>query len=253
MLSARGLTLAIGGRVLCRELELRVEAGELWAVLGCNGSGKSTLLHALAGLAPAQSGEIAIAGRPLAGYARRELGRTLGILLQREDQDYWGTLADYAMLGRYPHARSWFGRAADDEAALARALAAFDLEPLAQQSYSTLSGGERQRSRLAQLWAQEPQLMLLDEPLQHLDLRHQLQTMELIRSAVRSGSRAALLVLHDLAFAGRCDKALLLYGDGRFETGCARALLEPDRLERLYGCRVRGFGEGADAHFIPVI
>ncbi len=253
MLRARDVTIAAGGRTLCRELELTVEPGEVWAVLGCNGSGKTTLLHALAGLAPACAGDIQISGRPLAAYTRRALGRALGILLQREDQEFWGTLGDYVMLGRYPHARAWFGWNADDETALARALAAFDLEPLAAQAYATLSGGERQRARLAQLWAQDPQLLLLDEPLQHLDLRHQLQTLELVQRAVHGAGRAALLVLHDLAFAGRCDRALLLYGDGRFETGAASSLLQPDRLERLYGCRVRAFGTGADAHFIPVI
>lgn len=252
-LRAEGLTIAVGGRTLCRGLALSVEPGELWAVLGCNGSGKTTLLHTLAGLAPAPAGSITLAGRPLSAYVRRDLGRTLGILLQREDQEYWGTLADYVMLGRYPHARSWFGWSAQDETALARALAAFDLEPLAAQSYATLSGGERQRARLAQLWAQEPRWLLLDEPLQHLDLRHQLQALELVQRAVRGAGRAALLVLHDLAFACRCDKALLLYGDGRFETGHTAELLQPERLEQLYGCRVRAFGSGPDAHFIPVI
>ncbi len=253
MLHAEHVTIAVGGRTLCEELELCVEAGELWAVLGCNGSGKTTLLHALAGLAPIGAGTIEIAGRPIGSYARRDLGRALGILLQREDNEFWGTLADYVTLGRYSHTRSWFGRDAEDETALARALAAFDLEPLAAREFATLSGGERQRARLAQLWAQNPRLLLLDEPLQHLDLRHQLRALDLFRTAVRGAGAAALLVLHDLAFAGRCDKALLLYGDGRFETGAAGALLQPDRLERLYGCRVRAFGSGDDAHFIPVI
>jgi iron complex transport system ATP-binding protein len=253
MLRVEQLTIAAGSRTLCRELDLTVAPGELWAVLGCNGSGKTTLLHALAGLAPAAAGRVTIAGKPLAAYSRRELGRTLGILLQREDQEFWGTLADYVMLGRYPHARPLFGRDAADEEATARALAAFDLEPLAARSYGTLSGGERQRARLAQLWAQHPRLLLLDEPLQHLDLRHQLQTLERVRAAVRDAGKAALLVLHDLTFAGRCDRVLMLHGDGRFAAGTAAELLHPERLENLYGCRVRAYGAGADAHFIPVI
>jgi len=253
MLRIDQLTITAGSRTLCRDLDLVVAPGELWAVLGCNGSGKTTLLHALAGLAPAAAGRVTVVGRPLAGYSRRELGRTLGILLQREDQEFWGTLADYVMLGRYPHARSLFGWSAADEEAMARALAAFDLEPLAAQPYGTLSGGERQRARLAQLWAQDPRLVLLDEPLQHLDLRHQLQTLELVLGAVHSANRAALVVLHDLTFAGRCDRVLMLYGDGRYAAGTAAELLQPGRLEGLYGCRVRAFGSGPDAHFIPVI
>jgi iron complex transport system ATP-binding protein len=253
IIRAEGLTIAVAGRVLCRNLDLAVAPGELWGVLGCNGSGKTTLLHALAGLAPAVAGSVALGERRLADYSRRELGRTLGILLQREDQEFWGSVGEYVMLGRYPHARSLFGWHADDEAAAARALAAFDLTALAAQAYSTLSGGERQRARLAQLWAQGPQIMLLDEPLQHLDLRHQLQTLQLLRAATRDTGTAAALVLHDLAFAGRCDRILMLYGDGRHAAGAAAELLQPERLAELYGCRVRAFGDGADVHFIPVI
>lgn len=252
MLRTENLTLAAGDRTLCRELDLALAPGETWAVLGCNGSGKTTLLHALAGLAPAAAGRVELAGRPLAGYARRELGRTLGILLQREEGEFWGTLADYVLLGRYPHARAWFGRDADDEAAAAQAIAAFDLEALAAQSYATLSGGERQRARLAQLWAQDPRLLLLDEPLQHLDLRHQLQALERVCAAVRDAGKTAVLVLHDLTFAARCDRVLMLYGDGRHAAGSASELLQPARLEELYGCRVRAFGSGSDAHLIPV-
>ena len=252
-LNAEGLTVGVGARALCTDLELTVAPGELWAVLGCNGSGKTTLLHTLAGLAPAAAGRVTVAGKLLEQYARRELGRTLGILLQREDQEFWGSLADYVKLGRYPHARSLFGWTADDEDAAVRALAAFDLAALAGQAYGTLSGGERQRARLAQLWAQDPRIMLLDEPLQHLDLRHQLQTLDRLREATRTAGKAAAIVLHDLTFAGRCDRVLMLYGDGRYAAGTAAALLQAGRLESLYGCRVRAFGDGADAHFIPVI
>ena len=95
--------------------------------------------------------------------------------------------------------------------------------------------------------------MLLDEPLQHLDLRHQLQTLELLRAATRASGAAAALVLHDLSFAARCDRILMLYGDGRHATGAAGELLQAGRLAELYGCRIRSFGEGADTHFIPVI
>ena len=253
MLRTAGLTVVAGGRELCRGLDLSVAAGELWAVLGCNGSGKTTLLHTLAGLAPAASGHIWVLGKPLAAYPRRALGCALGILLQHEPEEFWGSLAEYVMLGRHPHAHSILGPVAPDVQAVALALAEFDLEALAGRSYVTLSGGERQRARLAQLWAQRPALMLLDEPLQHLDLRHQLQTMELLRQAARDRQCAALLVLHDLTYAGRCDHMLMMYGDGRFAAGRTEDLLQPQMLESLYGCHVRAFGSGTDVHFIPVI
>ncbi len=253
LLKTEQLTAGVGARALVRELDLVIAPGQMWAVLGQNGSGKTTLLHALAGLAPTIAGRIEVAGKPIGDYARRELGRALGVLLQQEAQEFWGTLRDYVTLGRHPHLHSLFGTDAQDEAAVVQALAAFDLEPLAAQAYQTLSGGERQRARLAQLWAQDPALLLLDEPLQHLDLRHQAQLFERVEAAVREQRKAALVVLHDLTWAGRCDRALLLYGDGRYQTGRAAELLEPDTLEALYGCRVRAFGAGADAHFLPVI
>ena len=252
-LRADKLTLAIGTRVLCRNLTLELAPGEVWGVLGCNGSGKTTLLHTLAGLATAASGTITLEARVLKTYARRELGQRLGLLTQREDQEFWGSVRDYVMLGRYPHARSLFGWNAADEAAGERAMAAFDLPALAGQAYGTLSGGERQRARLAQLWAQNPPLMLLDEPLLHLDLRHQLQTLGLVRRAAREDGATAALVLHDLQFAGQCDRILMLHGDGRHASGTAAELLQPARLGDLYGCRILGCGEGKDAHFVPVI
>ena len=257
LLKAEQLTVAVGGRTLVRGLDLAVAPGETWAVLGQNGSGKTTLLHTLAGLvsnaAPAAAGRISIEDKPAATYTRREFGRRLGILLQQETQEFWGTLRDYATLGRHPHLHSLFGTDADDDAAVDDALAAFDLTALAARAYQTLSGGERQRARLAQLWTQDPALLLLDEPLQHLDLRHQLQLFERVGEAAREQRKAALIVLHDLTWAGRCDKALLLYGDGRWRAAAAAELLKPETLEPLYGCRVRAFGTGADAHFLPVI
>jgi iron complex transport system ATP-binding protein len=252
MLRAAGLEIAAGQRTLCRGLDFSVGAGELWAVLGCNGSGKTTLLHALAGLARPVAGKIEFESRALDAYARRDLARGIGVLLQREDQDYWGTLADYVMLGRYPHARSPFGGDAQNSAALARVLAEFDLAPHTAQSYATLSGGERQRARLAQLWAQDARVLLLDEPLQHLDLRHQQQTMKLIRAATHAG-KAALVVLHDLTFAAHCDRVLLLDGDGGHAQGAAAEMLEPARLEALFGCRLAFCCNGAAMHVVPVI
>ncbi len=252
-LRAENLTLEIGGRVLCHDLTVELAPGELLGVLGCNGSGKTTLLHTLAGLTAPAAGTITIDERVVAGFARRELGRTLGILLQHEDQDFWGSVRDYVMLGRYPHTRSLFGWHADDEAAVDQAISTFDLTTLATRAYVTLSGGERQRARLAQLWAQNPSLMLLDEPLQHLDLRHQLQTLEHLCAVRHTSGVAAALVLHDLTYAARCDRILMLYGDGRHAIGTATELLQAGRLADLYGCRIAAFGEGANAHFIPVI
>lgn len=255
ILQVRGLTLEAGGRTLVSALDLDVAAGETWAVLGCNGSGKTTLLHALAGVTPGAA-DIRYGGTRLAEIPARTLGRVRGMLQQQEAEGFWGTLREYVMLGRHPHAQAVMGNDAAGERAVAGALAAFGLETLADRAYDTLSGGERQRARLAQVWAQEPALLLLDEPLQHLDLRHQALLFERLAEDVKNGvkageGRAALVVLHDLAWSGHCDRALLLYGDGRWAAG-GRELLRPETLSALYGRDIRVCGEGAGRHFLVI-
>ena len=252
MLRATSIGISVGARSLCRGLDLEVAAGELWAVLGCNGSGKSTLLQVLAGVQSPAAGRLEFEARDIDRYPRRELARGLGLLLQSEPQEYWGTLADYVCLGRFPHTQGAFGGDAAGSDAVARSLADFDLTALAAQPFATLSGGERQRARLAQLWAQDTRLLLLDEPQQHLDLRHQQQTMALIRAATRAG-RAAVVVLHDPAYAAHCDRVLMLHSDGTHRQGSAAEMLQRERLEALYGCRLTLCGDGTGAHVVPVI
>jgi len=235
MLRAEGISLHLPGRSLVRALDLELRPGERWALLGMNGAGKSTLLQVLAGLRAPEEGAVALNGTPLGEQPRKMIARRLGVLLQEEPREYWGSVYDYVMLGRYPHARNLFGpTAADREIALA-ALAALDLASLAARAYRSLSGGERQRARIAALIAQEPDALLLDEPLQHLDLAHQVALFEeLVAHSTRRGA-LVVVVLHDLLFATRyCDRALLLYGDGRHLHGPVREICTPERLGQLY-------------------
>ncbi|MBI3068384.1 MAG: ABC transporter ATP-binding protein, partial [Betaproteobacteria bacterium] len=116
------------------------------------------------------------------------------------------------------------------------------------------SGGERQRARLAQTLAQDPQLYLLDEPLQHLDLRHQLQALTLFERRARGSNRAVMMVLHDLLWPARyCSHALLIHDGGEVVTGAAHEVLTADNLKRLYGCALRAVDDGAGRVFLPVI
>ncbi|MBI3936601.1 MAG: ABC transporter ATP-binding protein [Betaproteobacteria bacterium] len=254
MLACEKLTLSVPGRMLVREAALEVAPGECWAVLGKNGSGKTTLLHALGGLTSPAQGAVRLDGRPLASYGRRELARRVGVLMQSEDSAFWGSVLEYVLLGRYPHARGWFGWRSDDEALALECLRAMDLAEFAARSWGTLSGGERQRARLAQTLAQDPQLYLLDEPLQHLDLRHQLQALTLFERRARGSNRAVMMVLHDLLWPARyCSHALLIHDGGEVVTGAAHEVLTADNLKRLYGCALRAVDDGAGRVFLPVI
>lgn len=232
MLHADRLTLSVPGRTLCRDLTFTIEAGQCWAILGGNGSGKSTLLHALGGLRAAQGGSVALDGQLLDDYSRSELARNVGVLLQDESAGFWGDVLEYVLLGRFPHGDR-------DEIVARAALRRVGVEGLASRRHPSLSGGERQRARIAQLLAQNPRLLLLDEPLQHLDLRHQAEAMALFAALAAGESRAVAMVLHEPWWAVRhCTHALLVFGDGTLEQGECRAMLTPANLERLYGCRL---------------
>ena len=249
MLEARNLTVSIGGKTVCRELSFAVQPGQCWGVLGQNGAGKSTLLRTLAGLHAPDAGEVRAEQVALGGIPRRELAQQLGVLLQSENGEFWGTVLDYVLLGRFPHRRNVFGYSAADEAIAQQALAATDLEPLAQRPLNQLSGGERQRAAIAQLLAQQTRCLLLDEPLQHLDLRHQTQVMRLF-----SGMRecAMFMVLHDLLWAQRCcDHLLLMFPDGSVRAGTTAELLTREHLEALYQCPVRVAEVEGERCFLP--
>lgn len=234
-----GLAFGYAGHRLCEDLTLKLAAGQCWAVLGNNGCGKSTLLRTLAGLLPPLAGEIRIDGAALAQLPDRARARQIGLLLQEEHGAFWGSVLDYVLLGRYPHRHGLFGWSAADFALAHAALERVDLQGRQDRPLSRLSGGERQRARLAQMLAQDPAVILLDEPLQHLDLRHQQDTMRLLRELATRDGKAVCMVLHDPALAQRhCDHALLLFDDGRWQTGARDRLLRQDQLERLYGCTV---------------
>jgi len=242
-LGAKGLTLAVPGRTLVASLDLDVAPGQVWAVLGPNGSGKSSLLMTLAGLRRPAAGAIALEGRPLAAFSRRSLAAHVGILLQEAPEPFWGSTAEFVALGAF--ARQGFALRSDAQSAeLTRdALERLDLAGHASQPYRTLSGGERQRARLAQLIVQAPKTYLLDEPLNHLDLRHQLAVMSEVR-ALADGGASVVMALHEPWLAARyCDRALLLYDAPRFLAGPARELLTREPLEALYGCSLEPYAE----------
>ena len=244
-LQASNLTVAIGGKTLCRDLNLSIHPGQCWGILGQNGAGKTTLLRTLAGLHRPQAGTVSWQGVALQNYPRRALAKELAVLLQSEGGEFWGSVLDYVLLGRFPHRTALFGYSAADETIAQQALARMELAELVSRPLNTLSGGERQRVAIAQALAQQAQCYVLDEPLQHLDLRHQAQTMQVFTQLQEQG-HALLMVLHDLSWAQRCcDHLLLQFADGRVMQGPTAELLTRAHLEALYQCSLREVaGEG---------
>ncbi len=226
-LSAHQLMLRSARRTLVDGLDLTLEPGEVLGILGANGAGKSTLLAVLAGLALPSNGRVALDGTPVAHLPPLTRARHLALLPQDDTGGYFGNVADYVALGRFPS-----GEATADPYPW---LAAWELDALAQRPLSTLSGGERQRARLAQLAAQQAEVVLLDEPLTHLDPAHQAALLRWARAQADAG-RALALTLHDPNWAaGHCDRLLFLHGDGHWQLGTPAELLTPAALEALYG------------------
>lgn len=228
------LTVSVDTRMLVRNLNLEVPGGTLLCILGTNGVGKTLTLHTLAGLRPADTGEIAICGHKLEEFSRRELARRLGLLLQIHDDGFPVSVMERALMGRYPHLGLWQWAQAEDRQLAQAALHEFDLSGLESRNVMTLSGGERERLALATLHVQDPAVWLLDEPMNHLDPHHQLDVMRTLQARARAG-RVVISTVHNPAMAMRfADQVLLLYGDGEWESGPTSRLMEPARLERLY-------------------
>ncbi len=237
---AAGYRLPGGGRrEVLRGVDLALEAGELVALLGTNGSGKTTLLRCLAGTLTPSGGEISFDGRPLAGWRRDALARRVAVLPQQLELPDGFRVAELVAMGRAPHARRLFGSTAEDERAIERALRDADAADLADRWLEELSGGERQRLLVAMALAQEPDLLLLDEPTLHLDLAHQVALLAAIRRLRDQRGLTVLAVLHDLNLAAAFAPRVAVLDEGRVVAdGPPAEVLSTDLVRRVFGVQV---------------
>jgi iron complex transport system ATP-binding protein len=238
-LACTQLTVEVATRALVRDLELAVASGTVTAILGCNGAGKTMTLHTLAGLRAPARGGITLDGALLASWPRRALARKLGLLTQTTEDPFPSTVLDSVLVGRHPHIDFWRWESDADREIARAALKAVALEDLAARDVDTLSGGERRRVALATLLAQDPDVFLLDEPINHLDPHHQLDVLKLLREKAHAG-RTIVMSLHDAGLAARfSDHALLLFGNGEWLSGPTAEVLTPETMTKLYGVAVR--------------
>ncbi len=252
LLQAQALAAGIGGRTLVRRLDLRLQPGECWGLLGRNGAGKTTLLHTLAGLREPLGGRLLLEGREFGALSRRQVARRLGLLLQERDCRFPLSVREAVMAGRYPHLGPWREPGAADREAVAEALRQVGLARLAERNVQNLSGGERQRVALAALLAQRPALLLLDEPVSHLDLREQVRLLGLLRDLARQG-HGVIMSLHDPNHAlGWCDRLLLLHR-GRALCGGVERLGTARLLSRLFDQPLELVRDGGRRCLLPVV
>ncbi|MGG4183233.1 ABC transporter ATP-binding protein [Paenibacillus jamilae] len=236
-LEVAGLTRAYGEFHALKNISWSVDEGTWWGIIGPNGSGKSTLLHLLSGVDQPTSGNVHIYGKKVGSYSRKELSRLIAVLQQEGLPPVGYTVREVVEMGRFPH-QDWLGRekGVDVEAITDRVLERLGLATLADRALDRLSGGQRQRVALAKVMVQEPRILLLDEPTTYLDLRYQLEFMELLADWRQETGVTIIAVLHDLNLTAQFCEDLLVLKDGMVEgLGASSKLLTEDRIRRVYG------------------
>lgn len=239
LLSAQNITFGVSDRLLGKGVSFDVEAGECWGILGPNGSGKTTLLHTLAGLQPLWSGQLMIQGTAIRQLTRRRIAQNIGLLLQDSHDPFPASVWETVLSGRHPHLTRWQAEGEAGREIAHNALESMQLAGMEGRQVQTLSGGERRRLAFATLLTQDPPLMLLDEPLNHLDLRHQQLLLQAVRDLCATG-HAVIMVLHDPNQAMHyCDRVMLLEGNGQWREGPITELMDAPTLSELYGCTIK--------------
>ena len=251
ILQANSVRLTRASRHLVDQVSLDVHKGELVGLIGPNGAGKSTLLNLLAGLEACDAGDVRLDGEDITAMGGVRRSRLLAWVAQSGPVNWPLTVERIITLGRRPHMGPWQRLTDDDNRAIEAAIVATDCESLRLQDATTLSGGERTRMLLARALAAQPRLLLADEPVAALDLKHQLQTMTVLREFARD-DRACLVVLHDLSLAARyCDRLYLMHEGQVVAQGEPSIVLNAKNLREVYGVEVK-FGEGDIPSIVPV-
>jgi len=221
------------------DVSLAVSAGETVGIVGPNGSGKSTLLRLLSGILSAESGSVALEGRPIRALNRRMLARRLAFLPQSPETSFHFRVREVVAMGRYPYMGAFGFLGAHDVEVVERALGETDSAALGERGVETLSGGEKQRVLIASILAQEPAAMLLDEPTAALDIHHRSDVFDLLWRLSRTGI-AVVTVTHDLNAASQfCDRLVLLAGGRVARVGPAAEVMDARLLSEVYGADVR--------------
>ncbi|MFM0092508.1 ABC transporter ATP-binding protein [Paraburkholderia sediminicola] len=251
-LSAQRLTLRAGMRTLLDAFTHTFYAGEIWCIAGPNGAGKTTLLSTLAGLTQPSAGHVELDGARLADWQPLPLAQRRALMPQSAADAFSASVLDIVMLNRFPHLNGWGWEGEADRAAAHAALDVLGLAAFAARDVLSLSGGERQRVALAAVLCQEAPLLLLDEPLSHLDLHHQIDCLEALTVWTREPRRTVMFSCHDLNLARRfATHALLLDGNGGAYAGPVHDVLTPMLTSRAFGYPLILIRDGEHEALIP--
>lgn len=253
LLSAEAVSIELGNKKICTNLDFTMDAGQRWGVLGGNGVGKTTLLKYLAGLLPQDTGSVYVHGKGLAEWNRKDLALELGVLFQDSQDTFPVTVLETALTGRHPYLPFWSFEGNDDITIADQALQDVALSGMYDRLVNTLSGGERRRLAIATLLVQNPRIWLLDEPTNHLDLHHQITLLELIIGKVDAIKGALFMVLHDVNLVIRfCTHAMLMVDGETIISGPLEEVVTLENLENLYQHPIREIQSNGNSYYFPV-
>ena len=231
---AQDLSYRIEAQWLLDNVGLRVEKGQMVGLIGPNGAGKSTLLRAISGILRCQDGTVMLEGRDLKAMTTKDVAAGLALVPQIAPYTHGFTSMELVLMGRYPHLGRFQVEGKADEQIARKAMAITETDQFAHRTLDTLSGGERQRVFLARALAQQPRMLLLDEPTSNLDVLHQLIVLGLVRQLVDDGL-TAVAAFHDLSMAARyCDKLVVMSGGKVIATGLPEDVLTPRLIETVF-------------------
>ena len=238
-LTLKNVGFRYGADWAVRGVDLYLDPGEILGILGPNGSGKSTLLRLMDGLLKPQEGEITVQGKDLGRMKRSGIAREIAMVAQEQHFRFSFTALEVVLMGRFPHLKSLqFESERDMEVALG-ALASTQAIDLAGRSIHELSGGEKQRVLIARALAQEPNIILLDEPTSFLDLKYKRETFRLISSLSRNNCLSVVVVSHDIDLSGQyCHRVMMLKGGTPFKVGTPEEVITEANVEAVYDCPV---------------
>jgi iron complex transport system ATP-binding protein len=241
-------------RYALQDVSVNIPAGRFCGIIGPNGSGKTTLLKCISGYIKPDEGSVAIGGQEVSALPAREIARRMALVQQHAALEYEFTVGDIVLTGRNPHMKRWRGETKEDYAKAAKALEEAGIAHLKDRLVTELSGGEWQMMILARALCQQADIMLLDEPVTGLDIRHQVHIMGTVKRLAAKKGISVVCVLHDLNLAlSYCDQIVLMKNGALFAQGSPADVLTRDALETVYGTKIHMLTGDGQTFILPVM
>lgn len=223
------------GKNILDNLSLNFKKGKITGIIGPNGSGKTTLIKNLSRILNPNSGKLYLFGKELTKYKQKELALNTGVVFQERESEFQFTVFDIVMMGRYPYKKKFELESAEDYSVVVDALEKTNTYHYRNRYLDELSGGEKQRVMIARALAQEPKVLILDEPISHLDLHYQVEILRMIQDLAKVKEMSIIIILHDLNFAYKfCDQLILLRNGNLYKEGKPEEVITRENINKVY-------------------